>query len=428
VRALGAALIVAITFWAAWPLSPVPSPGFVLPPAGAMETRKEDTVPRFSSAVLNAAHPPRVHAASIVEWPDKRLFAVWFGGAREGSSDVRIYGASGAPDSGRTLWSEARVITSPNETTASQARWARKLGNPVLLPSPFGREPHMIYVSTTLGGWATSRLNLLDLSGLRPPASSVPLISSPFFNMSTLVKGSPVLFDNGDMGVPVYHEMAGKFPELLVLAPDGRVRRKIRMGHGRRALQPVLVVESATRAIALMRDGSGNPFRVWRSETSDAGRTWTTLESTDLPNPNSAITALGFDEKRLLAVANDTEQDRLRLSLLVSEDRGRHWRVIHRFEDRQSFFEASPAEEKFRALLAADVAALGPGPAPGKIAANAVRNKCKKQGVCSWQYDYPALIRASDGDFHLVYTWNQSFIRHVRFNAAWLRARLEEAK
>jgi predicted neuraminidase len=224
--------------------------------------------------------------------------------------------------------------------------------------------------------------------------------------------------------------MAGKFPELLVLAPDGKVRRKIRMAHGRRALQPVLVVESATRAIALMRDGSDDPPRVWRSETSDAGRTWSALESTDLPNPNSAITALGLDEKRLLAVANDTVQDRLRLSLLLSEDRGRHWRVLHRFEDRQSFFEAPPTEEEFRSLLAADIAALGPGPAPGEIAANTVRNKCRgeKQRSCSWQYDYPTLIRASDGDFHLVYTWNESFIRHVRFNTAWLRARLEEAK
>ena len=421
-RAPGAALIIAITLWAVWPLYPVQAPGFVLP---AVKTTKSD-VPRFSSALLNAAHPPRVHAASIVELPDKRLFAVWFGGSREGSSDVRIYGVAGAPDGDKTLWGEARAITSPKETTASQARWARKLGNPVLLPSPFGREPQMIYVSVTLGGWATSRLNLLNLSA--QPASSVQLTTSPFFNMSTLVKGVPVLFDNGDTGVPVYHEMAGKFPELLVLAPDGKVRRKIRMDYGRRALQPVLVVENATRAIALMRDGSGNPSRVWRSETSDAGRTWTTLESTDLPNPNSAIAATRFDDGRLLAVANDTEQERLRLSLLVSEDRGRHWRVIYRFEDRQSSSDVALTEEEFRAQLKADIAALDPGPGPEEIIANAVRNKCKKQGACSWQYDYPYLIRASDGDFHLVYTWNGSFIRYVRFNAAWLQARLEEAK
>ena len=420
-RVLGALLIVVISLWAAWPSSDA-APGFVPPPVPASSPSAD--VPRFSSALINAARPPRVHAASLVELPDQRLFAVWFGGLREGGSDVRIYGALGTSDGDKTRWDKARVMTSPEETSASQARWARKLGNPVLLPSS-SEGARMVHVSTTLGGWATSRLNLLDLSA--GPASA-QLMSSPFFNMSTLAKGPPVPFDNGDIGMPVYHEMAGKFPELLILAPDGRVRRKIRMDHGKRALQPVLVVESASRAIALMRDGSDDPPRVWRSETLDAGQSWTALEPTDLPNPNSAIAALGLGDKRLLMVANDTVQDRLRLSLLLSEDRGRHWRVIHRFEDRQSSFEKPLTEEDFRAQLQADIAALGPGPASEEISTNTVRNKCKNPQTCSWQYDYPYLIRASNGDFHLVYTWNESFIRHLRFNMAWLEARLKAAK
>ncbi|MDR2032601.1 MAG: exo-alpha-sialidase [Azoarcus sp.] len=427
----GAAAIVAVTLWAAWPgLSPEVAPDFA-PPRRIAAGAETAAPPRLSSALINAPEPPRVHAASLAELPDGRLFAVWFGGSREGSADVRIYGAVGEPDEhGAVRWHapECIVSTAQAARAADRLRWVRKLGNPVVFATPTG-ETWVIYVGATLGGWAASRLNLLRLPGKTASsrhATSRPLTSSPFFNMSTLVKGPPVFFDNGDIGMPVYHEMAGKFAELLVLSPTGAVRRKIRLDHGRRTLQPVLLVEDARHAIALMRDARGDPPRVWRSETADAGRHWSAPETTALPNPNSALGALRLEDGRLLAVANDTEDERLRLSLLVSEDRGHHWRVIHRFEDKQAQRGKPLTKAAFRAQLEADIAALGPArPAVERIAANVMRNACRHADACAWQYDYPYLIRAAGGDFHLLYTWNRAFIRHVRFNTAWLRARLE---
>jgi predicted neuraminidase len=427
IRATGVAVIFAVTLWAVWPgLHSAPVPGFVPPVAPKVPV---DERPRFFSGLISGTHSLSVHAPSLAERPDGRLFAVWFGGTREGSADVRIYGGAGVPDAGgETRWGEPVSVVSREETEKSLGRWERKLGNPVVFADArYGLG--MVYVSATMGGWASSHLNLLRPSDADTPAASRRLVTSPFLNMSTLVKGTPVFFDNGDIGVPVYHEMAGKFAELLVLTPEGAVRRKVRMDHGRRTLQPVLLVEDATRAIALMRDGSGNPPRAWRSETTDAGRHWSVPESTDLPNPNSALTAVRLDDGRLLAVANDVEDERLRLSLLVSEDRGRHWRVIHRFEDRQAQPGENLTETAFRAQLASDIAGLGSfRPTAEDIITNVVSNMCSKgKGKCAWQYDYPYLIRASDGDFHLVYTWNKSFIRYLRFNAAWLQERLGEA-
>lgn len=420
VRWLGAAIIVLIT-WACWPDGDgdAPAPGFV-PPVASRQAMTDET-PRISSALINAAQPLRVHAASLVEKPDGELFAVWFGGSREGSADVSIYGASGTPDdNGNMAWGGQRLMLSPEQS--GYGRWVRKLGNPVVFMTP-RRELWMIYVNATLGGWATSRLNLWRMH--QSPLFSEQLVTSPFFNMSTLVKGPPLWFDNGDIGVPVYHELAGKFAELLVLTPWGEVRRKIRMDHGQRTLQPIVLVEDATHAVALMRDASNNPPRVWRSETADAGQSWSVPQASDLPNPNSALAAVRLDDGRLLAVANDTEDERLRLSLLVSVDRGQHWRVIYRFEDKQAQLGTTLTEAGLRAQLAADLAPLGPGPTAEDITANTVRNLCRRPDSCGWQYDYPYLIRAASGDFHLVYTWNRSFIRHVSFNTAWLRARLE---
>ena len=405
--------IVCLTLWASWPgfFAP-PPPRFLLPPLPASQAGE---TPRLESALINSPDPVSVHAAAITSLPDGRLFAVWYGGLREGSTNARIYGA----DYRDGAWSPQRVLATPAQTLADTGRVTRKVGNPVTFVTPKG-ELWVVYVSVAMGGWAASQLNLItspDLGKSWRPARR--LVTEPFLNISTLVKGYPVFFENGDIGLPVYYEMAGKSGELLTLSPEGEVRRVARMDHGSRSLQPIVLVETPTRAVSLMRDGDDlPPNRVWRTETTDAGRHWSPLTQTDLPNPNSALAALRLEDGKLLAVANDVEDDRFRLSLLVSADGGQHWRVLHRFEDKESFLRNRPDRAAFRARLSEDLPGLGRKPPTEAILRNVERNLCETR--CRWQYGYPYLIRAADGDFHLVYTWNLSFIRHLRFNRVWL--------
>jgi predicted neuraminidase len=418
--ALPLAGIVCLTLWASWPAffaSPPPRFAVLPPPADQVEK-----TPRLESALINPPDPPRVHAAAITTLPDGRLFAVWYGGRREGSTDVKIYAA----DYRQGAWSPQRVLATPEQTTRDTGRFTRKLGNPVAFVTPQGKL-WVVYVSVALGGWATSQLNLLaslDLGESWQPTRR--LITEPFLNISTLVRGDPVFFANGDIGLPVYYEMAGKLGELLALSPEGKVRRITHMDRGWRSLQPVVLVETPTRAVSLMRDGDDlPPHRVWRTETTDAGEHWSALTQTDLPNPNSALSALRLEDGKFLAVANDmenVEEGRSRLSLLVSADGGWHWRVLHRFEDKELLLRNPPDRAAFRARLLEDLPSLGRMPDPAAVIRNVERNLCRTH--CRWRYDYPHLIRAADGDFHLVYTWNRSFIRHLRFNAAWLEKRL----
>lgn len=413
--------ILVMTLWVAWPTVWV-APPMQFITEDRVAPASTDASPMLTSALINAADPPRVHAGSIAALPDGRMFATWFGGAREGATDVKVYGSIYQPESG--AWSPQAVVASPEQTSADLGRLVRKMGNPVAFVTPAG-ELWVVYVSVTLGGWATSHLNLIrspDLGQSWLPATR--LIASPFLNLSTLAKGYPVFYTNGEIGLPVYHELAGKFGELLILTPEGRVKRKIRLDHGTRSLQPVLLTRDPQHAVAMLRyAGDDTPPRALRTETRDGGETWTPVEATDLANPNSALAGVVLDDGRLLAVANDTEDERLRLSLLVSDDDGRHWRAIHRFEDRQEYIDQPLQPEPFTALLKADVAELGPGPEATAVEAVAERNLCRN-GTCNWQYDYPHLVRSANGEFHLVYTWNRSFIRHVRFNAAWLEGKL----
>ncbi|MDR1646766.1 MAG: exo-alpha-sialidase, partial [Zoogloeaceae bacterium] len=176
------ALIAALSSWAAWPAwfgASSAQASFVPPPRPPID---DGAAPRLDSALINQAAPARVHAASIAALPDGRLFSVWFGGQREGSTDVKIYAADYQPEQNR--WSPQRILATPRQTTADTGRWTRKLGNPVAFVTPKG-ELWVVYVSAAMGGWATSQLNLLrsrDSGASWLPAKR--LRTSPFLNLS----------------------------------------------------------------------------------------------------------------------------------------------------------------------------------------------------------------------------------------------------
>jgi predicted neuraminidase len=52
---------------------------------------------------------------------------------------------------------------------------------------------------------------------------------------------------------------------------------------------------------------------------------------------------------------------------------------------------------------------------------------CVEQ-ACRFEFSYPYLIRTQNGDFHLAYTWNRAFIKHLAFNRAWLERQISEAQ
>ena len=58
----------------------------------------------------------------------------------------------------------------------------------------------------------------------------------------------------------------------------------------------------------------------------------------------------------------------------------------------------------------------------GESLGNLDERVCKNSG-CEFQYEYPYFAKSADGFYHLVYSWNNSFIKHVSFNDAWLEER-----
>ncbi len=411
------ALAVAAVFTTAyWSQPPVSEAAFMAPeiPPGVM-----DEAPYHDSDFVTQTLDLFTHAATLTTLNDGSMMAAWFGGTREGARDVKIYSARYNPVTRE--WGQNDVLAERDQTEQAVDRMIRKLGNPVLGQAPDGKL-WLFYVSVSVGGWAGSAINYMVSEDLGTNWSTPKrLVTSPFFNVSTLVRGNPVFHADGSIGLPVYHESMGKFPEYLRLDRDGRILDKARIDHGRRTLQPDVVALSPTQAIAVLRYAGEPPNRMMISESSASGLQWSEPLVTEIANPNSGLAAIRYDEDEILLALNDLERGRHRLSLFLADNKLRHWRRVKVIEQAPSDGDHLPTD-LFREHITAEFLKSDNDSHASRLGdylAQLDQRMCEEEG-CEFKYDYPYLTQSDDGRFHLIYTWNKSMIKHVTFNRAWL--------
>ncbi len=348
-------------FWQA----PHPAAASFVPPPAA---RPSTLPPLFTNELL-----PKVaesaHAASLAELPDGRIAAAWFAGSKEGAADVAVWFSL----QGKSGWSKPLPVANRESTAAGTFAYLRKIGNPVLYAE--GSWLHLWYVSVGVGGWAGSSINHSvstdqGASWMKP----TKLQTSPFANISTLVRMPPVPLADGGLGLPVYHEFIAKYGEWLRISPTGQILDKVRMTHDTRTLQPAVAVLDETRALAVLRDAGPGPGRVRLSETQDAGANWQAGDALNIPNPNSSVALLRLRSGRLLLAGNPPDS-REALLLWISADQGKSWQATRTIET-----------------------------APDGGA----------------EFSYPALLLGRDGLIHLAYTWRRQGIKYATFSEAWL--------
>jgi predicted neuraminidase len=333
--------------------------------------------PSFASNTLTT----EVHSAGVVELTNGDIRAVWYGGTEEGHSDVALY--TNVWNKSNRQWGQEQIVVNLKTTRDNSKRYARKLGNPVITRGS-DNNLWLFYVSA-VGGWATSSINLsISKDEGKTWGESKRLITSPALNFSTLVKGNPIRFTDGTIGLPVYHEFLAKYGELLRLDNSGNVIDKTRLAWGRDSLQPIVMPYSEQEALSMLRYAGKPPNRIMAQYSGNFGLSWPEPFKTKLPNPNAAIAGISINSgKRMLLVFNDHPEERDKLSLAISDNQGRSWKTIHVFEKWNKDWKGN------------------------------------NQG-----YSYPSIIQASNGDFHLVYSWNVKKIKHLHFNQAWLESKL----
>lgn len=377
---------------------------------------------RFRSSFASSKQHIQTHAASAVELKDGRIRAFWFSGSREGAKDVEIHSAVFDPV--QESWSPEQAVATREGTEHSLLRYISKLGNPVAGRTADGTL-WLYYVTVSMGGWAGSSITAMsspDDGATWSPARR--LITSPFLNISTLVKGTPFHYSDGSMGLPVYHEFISKFGEILHFDRSGALIDEQRLtAAGDGALQPVVLVQSDKDALALMRHAGDKHRNVVSVSTGDGGLHWTAPVKSVLSNPDSALSAVALADGRLLAVLNNLEHGRDALSLMISADGGRNWKNLYQLEDmRKQQADEMQFMQAIRGLVR-DTDARAAAAPDGYV--DSAKSQACHEHRCLSEFSYPYLIQASNGDFHLVYTWNRSFIKHVWFNQAWVEQRLK---
>ena len=339
-----------------------------LPPTVFPDQRKE---PVFEAHWVSNNETNEAHSASIAI-TDGKPVAVWYGGTEEGHRDVAIFSSSFD-----RKWSSPRVIADRYSTEQALGRYIRKVGNPNLYSWPDGRLG-LYYVSVSIGGWAASSINYMESidQGVQW-TSPIRLVTSPFLNISTLVRTKGLPLSDGGVQLPVYHEFLGKFSETLTLSSDLTVMDKVRISRGKYSLQPAITNLDESSAIGLLRYSGDPPGRVLSVFSEDSGAHWSTPVRTELPNPDSAVSIINLENGYLLLALNDLEDGRHRLSLAMGS--ADEWTIVKVLEEET----ATNLDHEY-------------------------------------EYSYPSMTIDPDGFIHLVYTWNQKRIKHLRFNREWL--------
>lgn len=298
---------------------------------------------------------PQCHASTIAE-SDFGLVTAWFGGTAEKNPDVGIWVSR--LDTGK--WTAPIEVA--NGVQADGKR--HPCWNPVLFQPKEG--PLMLFykVGPSPTTWWGELKTSTDGGKTWSAARKLPEgILGP-------IKNKPIQLADGTIICPTSSEenkKGGRWTAHFEVSKDGgKTWSKVEPtedtgGKIIHAIQPSILIHDQNHLQALGRSRGG---KIFETTSKDGGKTWSSLDYTSLPNPNSGTDAVTLKEGPFFLVYNHTILGRSPLNLARSRD-GKNWEAVLVLENE-----------------------------PG-------------------EYSYPAIIQTKDGLLHITYTWKRQKVRHV---------------
>ncbi|MCB1236766.1 MAG: exo-alpha-sialidase [Verrucomicrobiae bacterium] len=338
-------------------------------PADQLKARppKPKAEPRFpgfigEDFVFTKASFPQCHASTICE-TTRGLVIAWFGGTKEKDEDVGIWVSyhDGAGWSSPKEWANGVQFSGKRHPCWNPVLHQPPGDAPTLLFFKVGPDPaHWwgeMMVSYDRGRTFRERRRLPE--GIDGPVRCKPILLP---DGETLLCGSSTEYD----GWRVHFEKTRLFDGQ----PAGTWERigPINTKEEFNAIQPTFLRHADGTLQVLCRTRESV---ITTSFSKDDGKTWSKMEATNLPNPNSGIENVTLTDGRHLLIYNHLGSAkngwgrRGMLNLAISED-GREWRKVAVLEQ----------EEKA-------------------------------------EFSYPAIIQTEDGLVHMSYTWKRQRIKHV---------------
>ena len=250
--------------------------------------------------------PMSGHAATLLR-TDYGILAAWFGGTYEGRDDVQIYVARRYDADG--TWSAPQCVS----TVEPIPNWNPVLydnGEEILLFYKRSKEIHSwntMFTTSRDGGytWAEPRrLCEHDVDGRGP------------------VKNKPIRLSNGTILAGASFEQGPWRCFCDISADNGYTWEET-------PFIPVPTEDTEVIQPSLWEDDRGVHMlvrsknkKIFRSDSTDFGKTWCTMYPTDLPNNNSGLDLVKVSDNRIILCCNPVTEGRTPLSLFESTDSG----------------------------------------------------------------------------------------------------------
>lgn len=314
---------------------------------------------------------PYKHPACMTELRNGDLYLVYYGGQGEYAIETGVFGSR--RKKGSKDWSPpVRIAHDP----------FRSIGNGVVWEAPDG-VVWLFYVVRFGDTWSNSRVQAKVSHDMAETWSDASML---VLDEGTLVRNRPIVLDNGDYLLPLYHETGhdteatgpDSYSFFLRYEPKKKAwARTMPIRSPRGNIQPAVVQLSGKDLVAYCR--RGGDYRpetigyIVRSESHDGGRTWSEGKDSAFPNPNAAVDFLRLKSGNLLLVYNDSMSRRTPLTLALSPDQDRTWPIKRNLREGDNDF------------------------------------------------GYPIAFQSADGRIHIVYTSDRrSVVNHAVLDEDWL--------
>ena len=339
---------------------------YVIP--GIMKTGENGVLSQELIYPLDNRPTPKCHATSIEEIPTG-LIAAWFGGTHENNEDVGIYVSR---NEGEGWSTPVEVADGVQSDTLRYPCW-----NPVLFQPASGELMLFYKVGPTPRDWWGMLITSADEG--KTWTDPKKLGTGPNGDLIGPAKNKPVQLKDGTIICPSSRETslpeggliwAVHFEISYDMGENWKTVGPIHDGLEIQAIQPSILFHKKNRMQVLCRTRQGNISESW---SDDRGLTWSDMQLTSLPNPNSGTDALTLKDGRHMLVYNHTGRDgefpkgRNMLNIAISKD-GISWTPVLTLERQEG------------------------------------------------EYSYPAIIQASDGLVHITYTYQRLSVKHVIVN------------
>jgi predicted neuraminidase len=381
--------------------------------AARMDGRITEAGPLRAEAFLPS--PVVQNHASFLQWfPDGTLACAWFAGTLEGKPDICIRLATLSP--GTAGWSQSNQVSDDP---------ARSEQNPVLFLDPQGDGVWLFHTAQPGGGRQEEcevMLRPLETapSGWRSgPGRSLGL------PLGSFVRARVVVRDDGAWLLPLFlckglsgarwtgsHDTAA----VAVSTDRGATWSLAEVPESTGCVHMTIVPLGGEHMVAFFRRRQAD--FVYRTESADGGRSWSTPGATDVPNNNSSIAAIRLADERIALLCNPVsgaQSSERRASLYdeLGEDDDR----AHPTGGVEAIWGVPRAplslclsEDEGRSFPVRRVVDDGPGTCLSNDPLDG-RNK---------ELSYPAMIHGPDGSLHLAYTFHRRAIKYVRLAANWI--------